>query len=123
MRQLSLTEQVQNVTDAMTIDAYGQNLYLITNVGLTVVQLKTAPLAIGSVSPAVGSTGTQVTIIGSGFQQTTAVAANGLPATTTFVNANTLLAVIPSLPAGSTQITVTDPSGETYSLDNAFTAQ
>jgi len=123
LHRLALTEQVQNVTDAMTIDAYGQNVYLITNAGLTVVQLNAAPLAIGSVAPAAGSTGTQVTIYGSGFQQTTAVTANGLPATTTFVNANTLLAVVPNLAAGSTQITVTDPSGETYSLDNAFTVQ
>jgi len=123
LHRLSLTEQVQNVTDAMAIDAYGQNIYLITNAGLTVVQLTSAPLAIGSVTPASGSTGTQVTIYGSGFQQTTAVTTNGLSATTTFVNANTLLAVMPSLAAGSTQITVTNPSGELYSLDNAFNVQ
>src|SRR5579862_1303765 len=107
----------------MAIDPYGQNIYLITNAGLTVVQLTSAPLAIGRVTPASGSTGIQVTIHGSGFQQTTAVTANGLSATTTFVDANTLLAVMPSLAAGSTQITVTNPSGETYSLDNAFTVQ
>jgi hypothetical protein len=123
LHRLNLTEQVQPVTDAMTIDAYGQNIYLITNAGLTVVQLTAAPLAIGSVTPATGPAGTKVTISGSGFQSATAVTANGTPAATTFVNANTLTAVMPSLAAGSIQITVTNPSGETYSLDNAFTSQ
>lgn len=123
LRRFSLVEQVQTVTDAMAIDAYGQNIYLITNAGLTVVQLVNAPLAIGSVAPATGAAGTTVTVSGSGFQAANTVTVSGTAATATFVNANTLQVVIPSVSSGSVQITVTNPSGESYSLDNAFTVQ
>jgi hypothetical protein len=111
------------MTDAMTIDAYGQSIYLITNSGLTIVQLTSAPLAIGSVIPAKGPAGTKVTIHGSGFQQVTLAAANGLPATFRFVDPNTLDVIVPTTTPGPTQFTVTNSSGETYSLDNAFTTQ
>lgn len=123
IHRIILSEQIQQVTDAMALDAYGENIYLITNAGLTVVQLSAAPLAIGSVKPATGPVGTKVTIHGSGFQQTTSVSANGSAATATFVDANTLQATIPSIAAGPVQITVANPAGGTYSLDNAFTAQ
>jgi len=107
----------------MAIDAYGQNIYLVTNAGLTIVNLAAAPLAIGSVSPLSGSAGTTITVSGSGLQAGTSVSANGTPATTTFVNPNTLQAIVPNDAAGSVQITVTSPSGDTYALDNAFTAK
>jgi len=107
----------------MAIDSYAQNIYLITNTGLTIVQLANAPLAIGSVVPAVGLPGTTVTLHGSGFQPTTAVTVNNLTATSTPVDANTLQVVIPSVAAGPAQITATNSTGETYSLDDAFTVQ
>jgi len=123
LRRINLSEEVQSVTDAMVIDAYGQNVYLITNAGLTVVKMNTAPLAIGSVTPASASAGAKVTVSGSGFQSASTVTVNGVPATTTLVDANTLQIVLPTIAAGSVQLTVTSPSGETYSLDNAFTAR
>jgi IPT/TIG domain-containing protein len=123
LHRLMLTEQVQQVTDAMVIDAYGDSIYLITNAGLTIVQLNGAPLAIGSISPSTGPAGTDVTIYGSGFRQGTTVTANGSAATATFVDPNTLQATIPSVTAGSVQIIVTNPGGVAYSLDNAFTVQ
>ena len=123
IHRIILSEQIQQVTDAMAIDAYGENIYLITNAGLTVVQLSAAPLAIGHLTPSTGQAGTSVTIYGSGFQQTTSVSANGSAATATFVDANTLQATIPNIAAGPVQITVANPAGGTYSLDNAFTAQ
>lgn len=112
---------MQSVTNAMAIDANGQNIYLITNAGLTVVKLVSAPLAVGSVSPTSAFPGTTITVLGSGFQTGTSVSANGSPASSTFVNANTLQVVVPALGAGPVQITTTNSTGETYSLDNAFT--
>jgi hypothetical protein len=123
LRRFSLAEQIQNVTDAMAVDAYGQNVYLITNAGLTIVQFANAPLALGSVAPGAGSAGTTVTLSGSGFQVATTVTVGGTAATSTFVNANTLQVVIPSVSAGPVQIAVSNPSGNSYSLDNAFTVQ
>lgn len=123
LRRINLTEQIQPVTDAMTIDAYGQNIFLITNAGLTAVKMDIAPLAIGSVTPTSVSVGTNITISGSGFQSGAVVTANGVSASTSFVDANTLQVLVPSLAAGPVQLIVTKPSGETYSLDNAFTVQ
>ncbi len=121
LHRLVLTEQVQSVTNAMAIDAYGQNIYLITNAGLTIVKVAAAPLAIGSVSPTSASPGTTITVSGSGFLTGASVTANGTAATSTLVNANTLQVVVPALSAGPVQITVTNPSGGMYALDNAFT--
>lgn len=123
LHRLSLAEQLQNVTDAMAIDAYGKTIYLITNRGLSIVQLNNAPLAIGSVVPAAGPSGTTVTLHGSGFQSATAVTVGGASATSTEVDPNTLQVVIPSSSSGPVQISVTNPSGESYSLDDAFTVQ
>jgi hypothetical protein len=123
VHRINLAEQIQQVTDAMAIDSYGQNIYLITNAGLTIVQLSSAPLSIGHLTPSAGPAGTNVTIHGSGFQQGASIAANSSAATTTFVDQNTLEATMPSLAAGSVQITVTNPAGGAYSLDNAFTVQ
>ena len=123
LRRINLSEQVQSVTNAMAIDAYGQDIYLVTNAGLTIVKLAAAPLAIGSVSPSSGTVGTTVTVSGSGFQTTTTVTADGVSATSIFVNANTLQVIIPALTTGSVQIAVTNPSGQAYALDNAFTTQ
>ena len=123
IHRINLAEQIQQVTDAMAIDSFGQNIYLITNSGLSIVQLSNAPLSIGHLTPSAGPAGTSVTIRGSGFQQTTSVSANGSAATTTFVDQNTLQAIMPNITAGSVQITVTNPAGGTYSLDNAFTVQ
>jgi hypothetical protein len=53
----------------------------------------------------------------------TTVTVGGTAATSTFVNANTLQVVIPSVSAGPVQIAVSNPSGNSYSLDNAFTVQ
>lgn len=123
LHRLNLTEEIQQVTDAMAVDANGQNIYLITNAGLTIVQLNVAPLSIGSVTPKSVSPGAKITISGSGFQSTTAVNINGASVTPTFVNVNTLQVTVPSLNSGAAQVTVTNPSGDTYSLDNAFTVQ
>ena len=123
VRRISLGEQIQQVTDAMAIDSYGQTIYLITNAGLTVVRLGNAPLSIGHLVPSAGPAGIKVTVHGSGFQNGTVLTGNGSAVTTTFVDPNTLQAIIPSLTAGSVQITVSNPAGETYSLDNAFTVQ
>jgi hypothetical protein len=123
LQRLNLTEEIQAVTDAMAVDALGQNIYLITNAGLTIVQINAAPLSIGSVTPMSGAAGTKITIAGSGFEPATAVIVGGTSVSTTFVNANALQVTIPSLTSGAAQVTVTNPSGDKYSLDNALIVQ
>jgi len=115
----------------LTTDENGQRLFALTssdgtsqNAALTVVQLAAVPLGIGTIAPsAVAATGgANLTIRGSGFQSGTTLTINGKPASVTFKDANTLLVVTPSLTPGSQQIAITNPDGETVSLDAAFIA-
>jgi IPT/TIG domain len=123
LNRLALVEQVQHVTNATALDQYAKNLYLITNAGLTAVQFASAPLAIGSISPSSGPSGTSITILGSGFRPGMTGTANGAPMAITFVNANTLQSVVPSTSVGAVQITVSDSAGHSYSLDDAFSVE
>jgi hypothetical protein len=115
----------------LTTDETGQRLFSITssdgtaqNAALTVVQLAAVPLAIGSITPSTvaASGGATLTIRGSGFQSTTTLSINGKAATVTFKDASTLLAVTPALAPGPQQLTLTNPDGETVSLDAALIA-
>lgn len=63
-----------------------------------------------------------MTIRGSGFQSGATVTISGKPAAATFGDISTLTVVTPQLPAGPQQITITNPNGDTYTLDVAFTA-
>ncbi len=111
-------------TIAMTMDPAGQNIFLITIAGLTVVTLDAVPLSIGSVTPSAAASGATVTIRGSEFAPTTTVSFGGATSSATFVDEDTLQAVIPgSLPSGALSITVANPGGSTYTLDAALTIE
>ncbi|HUI75191.1 MAG TPA: IPT/TIG domain-containing protein, partial [Candidatus Acidoferrum sp.] len=111
--------------DFLTVDENGQRIFALTASGLTVVQLASVPLSIGTVSPATGplSGGTTLTIRGSGFQSGIKITIGGKSASVTSKDMNTLAVVTPALPSGPQQIVLTNPSGENYSLDAAFEAQ
>lgn len=111
--------------DFLAIDENGQRIFALTASGLTVIQLTSVPLSIGSVAPSAAPAqgGTTLSIRGSGFQNGVKVTIGGKPASATFRDMNTLTVVTPSLPPGAQQIVITNPSGESYSQDAAFTAQ
>ena len=108
----------------LALDENGQKIFALTTSGLTIVQLATVPLSIGTISPASGLTtgGTTVTIRGSGFQSAVSVTIGGKPAATSFVDINTLTVITPPLTAGPQQVKVVNPDGDSYSLDAVFTA-
>ena len=108
----------------LTVDENGQRIFLLTASGLTVVQLASVPLGIGWVNPSSGSTmgGTAVVLRGSGFQSGTQVKIGGKSAAATFKDMNTLNLVTPALVPGAQQIVVTNPDGESITLDAGFTA-
>ncbi len=115
----------------LATDENGQRLFAITssdgtpqNAALTVIQLAAVPLGIGTITPCtVAATGgATLTIRGSGFQSATTVTINGKAASVTFKDSNTLLVVTPALTPGPQQITLTNPGGETISLDAALIA-
>jgi IPT/TIG domain len=113
-------------SDFLTIDENGQRLFAITsldgspqNAALTVVQLASVPLALGSVSsPTIlAAGGTTLTIRGSGFQAGIKVAVGGKPTMATLVDMNTLTVVSPAVPTGPLQLTLTNVNGETVTVD------
>lgn len=117
--------------DFLAIDENGQRLFAITssdgspqNAGVTIVTLAAVPLGIGTVSPQSGPAagGTTLTIRGSGFQSGATVQFNGKAASVTFKDKNTLTVTTPALTAGPQQITITNPDGQSYTLDAAFNA-
>ncbi|MFZ1113619.1 MAG: hypothetical protein WAN33_14255 [Candidatus Acidiferrales bacterium] len=108
--------------NAMAIDSTGQNIFLIAQTGLTIVTLDAVPLSIGYVTPSTGAPGASITIRGSGFAQGTTATFNGTAASITFVDANTLQTAIPaSLSSGPVSVTLTNPDGSTYTLDDVLT--
>jgi hypothetical protein len=111
-------------TQGMVVDPTGQNIFLITNAGLTTITLDSVPLSIGSVNPSSGAAGTALTIRGSGFVSGTMAAFNNTTTSVSFVDADTLQTTIPaSLTPGAVSVTLTNPDGSTYTLDDGFTIE
>jgi hypothetical protein len=115
----------------LAVDETGARLFALTssdgtpqNAAVTIVQLANVPLAIGTIAPSSGaaSGGVSLTVRGSGFQAGTSVTLGGKPATVVFKDSGTLTVTTPALPSGPQQILITNPDGETVSLDAAFTA-
>ncbi|GAC1632725.1 MAG: hypothetical protein NVS9B14_06330 [Candidatus Acidiferrum sp.] len=108
----------------LSVDENGQRLFALTSSGVTVLQLAAVPLGIGSLNPANGPSagGTSVTLRGSGFQYGTRVTLGGRSVVVSVKDMNTLSFSTPALPSGAQQIVLTDPNGESVSLDSAFTA-
>lgn len=121
--RFSLSETISNVAAPMAIDSAGNNVYLLTNQGLTIVDLGSAPLSVGHVLPSTASAGALVTLSGSGFAETTTVTVAGGPVAPTFVDDTTLTFTMPALPAGPADIVLTNSDGTIYTLQSGVTAQ
>jgi hypothetical protein len=95
------------------------------NSGVTVLQLSSVPLGIGTLAPVSGPSagGTILTIRGSGFQSGTTATLGGKALTVVFKDKNTLTFTTPTLSSGAQQLVLTNPDGESVSLDAAFVAQ
>ncbi|MGC2299544.1 MAG: IPT/TIG domain-containing protein [Acidobacteriaceae bacterium] len=120
-----LPQQIAVTFDAMAIDDTGSQVFLLTTTGLTVVNIADLPLSIGNLQPAKGSAsgGTTVVVRGSGFQNGAQVFFNDTSAGVEFVDGSTLKVTSPAVSAGAVRITVVNPNGSHYSLDDSFTAQ
>ena len=108
----------------LAIDENRQRIFALTTSGLTVMQLASFPLGIGSLSPTTGSIsgGTSVTQRGRGFQSGTKVTLGGKSIAVTFKDLNTLTFATPALSSGSQQLLLSNPNGESVSLDVGFVA-
>jgi hypothetical protein len=110
------------VNKILAITPDGSEIFVATTTGLTVIQLDSVPLGIGSVSPSSGPAGAMVTLRGTGFVSGTTATVGGSAAAVSFSDSSTLTISIPSsLPNGSTQITLANPDGSILAVDAAFT--
>ncbi len=110
--------------DNLAVNHAGNRLYLFESAGIGVVDLPSAPLSIGSLTPAYGSAagGDSVVVRGSGFQAGTSVKIDGHPASVQFVDSTQLIVTTPAMTAANNIVSVANPDGTTYSLDAAFDA-
>jgi len=109
----------------LAVDENGQRLFALTTSGLTVIQLANVPLGVGTLTPASGvaAGGVTVSLRGSGFVSGIKAILGGKTATVTWKDMNTLKLTTPATPAGPQQLILTNPDGESISLDAALTAQ
>jgi IPT/TIG domain len=118
------SEPAAEILAQTAIDTTGSQIFLLTQSGLTTVTLDFVPLSISTATPSVGSSsgGVQITLHGSGFDSTTTAILGGSPAAVTFVDTNTLQLVTPSTAKGALQAIVQNADGQTYTIDNVYTA-
>ena len=123
---IELSESVAIASEhPLLVDPSGQNLYVLTQSGFTALHFAFVPLSAANVIPNQGpaSGGITITIRGSGFESGSHALLNGVPATTTFVDSQTLTAVTPPMSPGVVQLKIQNPDGQIYTLDNFFTVQ
>ena len=89
--------------------------------GFTYTANQSGSPTITGVSPISGNAGSQVTITGTNFTSADVVSFGSTNASTAFVGATQLTAVVPSLSAGAYNVTVTDPDPASATLNNGFT--
>jgi len=125
LRRIVMPENVQFAQNPMALDEASNRLFLITNEGLTVIQMDAPQLSIGYLNPPSGpqAGGTTVTVRGSGFEPGATVKIGGKNATAIFIDSSTLTVTTPTLPAGGARVQVSNPGGASYWLDDEFTAQ
>lgn len=125
VRRIALSSQIAPTFDAMAIDETGSRIFLISSSGLLLVNIPDLPLSIGNLVPAQGSAsgGVVVQVGGSGFENGAQVLFNDTPASVTYVDSSSLQVTSPTLPVGPTRITVVNPDGTQYFIDDAFVAQ
>jgi hypothetical protein len=119
--RFSLSETISNTATPMAIDPSGRYLYLISGIGLTIVDLGEAPLSIDWLSAPTASPGTQITVRGSGFNTSTTTTVGGQAASVTVVDPNTLTLTVPALSTGPTTIILTNSDGQTYTASGLLT--
>ena len=123
VQHVILPEGIPADLGGLALDETGTKMFLISNSGITIAQLSQLPLSVASVTPASGLPGITVSVRGSGFQSGASVSFDGMQASTTTIDPNTLRAVVPAKPSGPTRVTVVNPDGHAYSFDAAFSVQ
>lgn len=121
--RFGLTETVSNTVAPIAIDSSGQRIFLITNKGLTIVDLGNPPLSVGHLSQPSAAAGSQIQVRGSGFENGITATVGGISASLVFTDSETLTLTIPSTSAGPQDIVLSNPNGTSYTLQHAISVQ
>lgn len=121
--RFSLPQTVSDVAVPLALDSGGRHVYLITDRGLTIIDLGSAPLSVGSLSPSTGSPGAQITVLGSGFDPLISATLGNQPAVVTVIDENTMSIIVPPLAPGPADLTLSLSDGRTYTAENVLTVQ
>jgi hypothetical protein len=114
----------QIVSQAIAITPVGDQVFLLTTAGLTVIDLDMVPLAIGRVSPTAASAGSTLTVRGSGFVNGTSAKINDISAVVSSKDGSTLRIQIPgSVHPGPVQLRLLNPDGSKAVRDSAFSVR
>src|SRR6266478_3482865 len=111
------------VPQPLAIDPSGSKILCALQNGVGYFELSVAPLAVGTVSPANASVGGMIQLRGSGFVAGITATIGGKAAICSVVNGETLSCTVPNLVAAATAISLTNPDGQTYSIENALVVQ
>jgi DNA-binding beta-propeller fold protein YncE len=122
--RIIIGEQLNYGSKLMALTPSGDQVFLATSAGLTILQLDSVPLGVGSVTPTAASPGTVITVRGTGFRPDTTANLGGNSAVVSLVDTSTLKISVPSgLRPGPTQLILQNPDGDAYSLEGGFTVQ
>ena len=117
-----LTSYTPYTDHMLAIDDTGRYLFGVTTSGISMMVLNTIPLSIGNIQPPFEQPGGSqtVTIRGSGFQTGAVAYFGGVEASTTFVDEDTLIAVVPAMSSGWQDVKVTNTNGNSYTAPGIF---
>jgi hypothetical protein len=118
-RTLMVPDGLLDGGDCLSVEPEGRGLWVMTSRGLSHFTFVSDPLSVGEVQKNAG----QLTVLGSGFDSRSQLLIDGAGVNTTFVDANHLVASINGIGSGPHQLTVQSASGNTYTLDAAFTSE
>jgi hypothetical protein len=119
--RFSLTQTVQNVVEPMAIDEGGRRIFLLTDAGLTVVDLGQAPLSVGHLGTVQPVSGGTIQLRGSGFDSTTKVSVDSTSASATLLDENTLAVSLPALNSGAHDLILSRDDGSTLTVKGLIT--
>ena len=121
--RFSLSETIADTAQPLALDPGGDQVFLVTDKGLTIVDLGTAPLSIGHLSLSTAGAGSQVTVRGSGFSSGTTATIGGQSASVYDTDNSTLMLTVPGGVSGPQDIVLTNPDGATYTLQSGIQVQ
>jgi hypothetical protein len=117
---LSLPPLLDSEARALAVDPTGQKILVCAGTSLHYYELAVVPLAAASVSPAQAAVGASLTIHGNGFVAGTKVVIAKQSAKCSMVNSQTLRCSVPDVRPGLAPMTLSNPDGQSYTLEAAF---